>query len=180
MRRRRLLIAGAVVAGVHAIDGWRCLLAADQSPMASIAMAGTANGDRTWFAPVGLWVAPSTIIRWFTPPDQTQAHATAAYHPSNLNHPLRIPAGAAPWDSGYVAPGGAFQVQLSVEGVYDYYCRPHEESGMVGRIVVGTPSGHELEDFAAAAAAHPEWQTLPPEILQAFPKVDEIVRRKVV
>ena len=29
---------------------------------------------------------------------------------------------------------------FTVEGVYDYYCVPHEHAGMVGRIVVGTPA----------------------------------------
>ncbi len=27
-------------------------------------------------------------------------------------------------------------VRLSVEGIYDYFCKPHEFAGMVGRIVV--------------------------------------------
>jgi hypothetical protein len=37
--------------------------------------------------------------------------------------------------------GLSFEVTLTVEGVYDYYCTTHEMAGMVGRIIVGQPSG---------------------------------------
>jgi plastocyanin len=170
---------GTLVVGLGA-DGRTGMAAAADSPRQSIAMAGTPKGDATWFDPVGLWVPPGSVIRWFTPADQTQKHTTAAYHPAYQNMPLRIPKRAAPWNSGYVGPGEAFEFQLTEEGVYDYYCRPHEEAGMVGRIVVGTPSGHELADFASDAAAHPEWRPLPEEALRAFPAVEDILRRKVI
>jgi hypothetical protein len=36
-------------------------------------------------------------------------------------------------------PGDHFEVVLTVPGVYDYCCLPHEQAGMAGRIVVGRP-----------------------------------------
>ena len=43
--------------------------------------------------------------------------------------------------SGYlVEPGDRFEVTLTVPGVYDYFCTPHEAAGMVGRIIVGQPA----------------------------------------
>lgn len=178
MPTRRLILAVGALGG--AVIPLGLSAAAEPLPVRSIAMAGTSKGEATWFDPPGLWVPPGTVVRWFTPDDQTQAHTSTAYHPANLGHALRIPAKAAPWDSAYVPPGGEFRVRLTVEGVYDYYCRPHEEAGMVGRIVVGRPSGRELEEFAAAAAAHPEWLPLLAEALRAFPRVDDILRRKQV
>jgi len=44
-------------------------------------------------------------------------------------------------------PGEHFDLTLSVPGVYDYFCAPHEQAGMVGRLVVGAhdrPRGHAV------------------------------------
>ena len=32
------------------------------------------------------------------------------------------------------------RLRFTVTGVYDYFCIPHEEAGMVGRIIVGSPT----------------------------------------
>jgi plastocyanin len=178
LRRRDFLAGGALALGLS--GGWRLAIAGDDASRQTIVMAGTPKGDAVWFDPVGVWVPPGTTIRWITPDDQTQKHATAAYHPANKSSPLRIPGRAAPWNSGYIGPGAFFDFQLTEEGVYDYYCAPHEEAGMVGRIVVGTPSGHELADFERNAAAHPAWRTVPEEALRVFPAVEEIMRRKAI
>jgi len=46
---------------------------------------------------------------------------------------LRIPERAAPWDSGVlVNPDDRFEVTFAKEGVYDYFCLPHEGAGMPG------------------------------------------------
>jgi hypothetical protein len=74
--------------------------------------------------------------------EEGNAHTTTAYHPSYADHPLRIPEAAEPWDSGTLyKPGALFGVTFTREGVYDYYCKPHEAGGMAGRIVVGAPGG---------------------------------------
>jgi plastocyanin len=177
--RRRFLIGGAAFAASLPLAGRLCS-GADDPTVQAIAMAGSPRGEEVWFDPIGLWVPPGTVIRWFVPPDETQKHATAAYDPSTMNRPRRIPAEAEPWNSGYLQPGQSFDVHLTVEGVYDYFCRPHEEAGMVGRLIVGRPSGHDLEDFAAAAKTHPDWRPVPPEALRVFPAIDEIMRRKVI
>ena len=100
-----------------------------------IEMRSDALGARVWFDPIGLYVEPGTTVRWIV---RENVHTTTAYHPHNDSHSLRIPEGAVPWDSGFlVHPGDHFDVTLTVPGVYDYYCTPHEGAGMVGRIVVG-------------------------------------------
>lgn len=140
---------------------------------AMIRMMSSPDGADVWFDPVGLWVPPGTAVTWSNGPDQANTHTATAYHPANDRHALRIPGGAAPWDSGYILPGAGFTVTLTEEGVYDYYCRPHEMAGMVGRIVVGRPGG-------PPPAPRPGELSVPDEALRAFPPVERILDEKVV
>lgn len=138
-------------------------------------MKSDLRGTAVWFDPIGLFVEPGTTVRWTI---DANVHTTTAYHPANDNHARRIPEGAAPWDSGYlVNPGDAFETTLTVPGVYDYYCAPHELGGMVGRIIVGQASGiATLPDEAFAALARIKgWRPVPPRALAAFPSVEEIL-----
>ena len=64
-------------------------------------------------------------------------------------------------------------MNLTVEGVYDYYCVPHEHAGMVGRIVVGAPAPVD----AVAAAPETGLTPLPAAALNGFPSVEEIVAK---
>src|SRR5207302_7899440 len=59
------------------------------------------------------------------------APQTLGCSPKNDGHSLRIPEAAIPWDSGFlVNRGDHFEVRLTVPGVDDYYCQPHEAAGM--------------------------------------------------
>ncbi|WP_201830457.1 plastocyanin/azurin family copper-binding protein [Microvirga zambiensis] len=163
-RRHVLLAGGGLLAGL----AWPRLPLAG-SP-AEIRMQGKADGSHVWFDPIGLHVEPGQIIRWINL-DPGNSHTATAYHPKNADHPLRIPDGAEPWNSDYLLPNETFSVMLTVEGVYDFFCIPHEHAGMVGRIVVGRPGSPPKE------SAH---QTIPDIALQAFPSIDEIMQRGAV
>ncbi|MGO4526947.1 plastocyanin/azurin family copper-binding protein [Microvirga sp. 2MCAF35] len=134
-------------------------------------MQGNADGSQVWFDPIGLHVEPGRTIRWINL-DPGNSHTTTAYHPRNFDHPLRIPEGAEPWNSDYLLPNETFSVTLRVEGVYDFFCIPHEHAGMVGRIIVGKP-GDPPPPVSAA-------QALPQVALQAFPSIEEIMQRGMV
>jgi plastocyanin len=97
-----------------------------------------------------------------------------AYHPNNFDRPLRIPRGAEPWNSDYLLPNEAFSVTLTVQGVYDYYCVPHEHAGMVGRIVVGQPGTNGPAPLQSGT------ELIPEIALRAFPSVEEIIRDRLV
>lgn len=134
-------------------------LPARAEEMVTIAMKATPRGEDTWFEPNGIAVAVGTRVR-FVNEDLGNSHTATTYHPDLYGRALRIPAAAEPWDSGFLLPGEQFDVVLSVPGVYDYYCIPHEMHGMVGRIVVGTPqdAGWEgaqavMDDLPDAAKA---------------------------
>jgi plastocyanin len=81
--------------------------------------------------------------------NESGSHSTTAYHSDN-DQPQLVPDGAASWDSGIVSEQGAtFEHTFETEGVYHYYCTPHESLGMIGSVIVGEPDPHEqvaLED----------------------------------
>ena len=78
----------------------------------SVRMAGSR------FEPATLTVAAGTTIRWFN--DDALPHTVTAADSS--------------WDSGNLAPGGAFERRFDSPGTYAYLCRYHP--GMTGTIVV--------------------------------------------
>ena len=81
--------------------------------------------------------------------NESGSHTATAYHPDN-DQPQLVPDGAESWDSGLLTEDGAtFEHTFETEGVYHYYCIPHETVGMIGSIIVGEPDAHgqpALED----------------------------------
>ncbi|NLS07832.1 hypothetical protein HGP14_31855 [Rhizobium sp. P32RR-XVIII] len=138
-----------------------------------IKMQGRADGSHVWFDPIGVLIKPGQMVRWINQ-NPGNSHTTTAYHPANFGRPLRIPEAANSWDSDYLLPDESFSVNFTEQGVYDYYCIPHEHAGMVGRIIVGKPEAHGgwMEPVAASG--------LPDEVLKAFPTVEEIMAKRIV
>ncbi|WP_262265920.1 plastocyanin/azurin family copper-binding protein [Microvirga yunnanensis] len=169
-RRQVLQIGGGFLAG----------LAAPRPPLAAeaaeIRMQGNADGSQVWFNPIGLRIKPGQTIRWVNH-DPGNSHTATAYHPKNFERPLRIPEGAEPWNSDYLLPNESFSVTLKDEGVYDFFCVPHEHAGVVGRIIVGEPDRSSIDSGPAQAAGG---EPIPEIALHAFPSVDEIMRRGIV
>ncbi len=48
----------------------------------------------------------------------------------------KLPAGAAPWDSGDIEGGEYWRRTFDVPGEYIYFCIPHELAGMVATLTV--------------------------------------------
>lgn len=95
------------------------------------------NDDRTHFEPHAVRVKSGGTVKWTL---ESGSHSTTAYHSEN-DKPSRLPEGAAPWDSGVLnEQGKSFSHTFDTEGVYDYFCTPHEATGMIGTVVVGSPS----------------------------------------
>lgn len=168
LSRREALVTGGAFAALAALP-----VAAQGSDPLIITMKGADNGAKVWFSPLGVAIAPGTTIR-FVNDDPGNSHTATAYAPDIDGRQLRIPPDAESWDSDYLLPGETFEVRLTVPGVYDYYCRPHEMAGMVGRIIVGSPDD---PGFAAAAG---DSEDLPPAALAALPAVDDIIARGAV
>jgi plastocyanin len=78
-------------------------------------------------------------------------HTATLYHPDNGSLPNRTPQGAEAFASGNLSSGNRFEVTLDTAGVYDYFCRPHEDEGMVGSLVVGENTDPNQPGLSAPA-----------------------------
>jgi plastocyanin len=89
------------------------------------------------FDPHIVWITKGGTVTWTL---ESGTHSTTAYHPAN-SKPLRIPEKAAAWNSGVLSKQGTtFKQTINIEGVYDYFCIPHESRGMLGSVIVGHPN----------------------------------------
>ncbi|HEX6143283.1 MAG TPA: plastocyanin/azurin family copper-binding protein [Geminicoccaceae bacterium] len=176
-RRAILRASGLLLAGLAARAGMR---ATHASGIVEIRLRSDTLGTHVGFDPIGLLIEPGQTVRWV---NEANVHTSTAYHPANDGHALRIPEAAAPWDSGYlVEPGDRFEVTLTVPGVYDYFCAPHEAAGMVGRIIVGRPDGPGTLPFDSFAGdpARRDWRPVPAAARAAFPPVEAIMSERIV
>lgn len=116
---------------------------------ARVQMISTDRGSH--FDPHVVWVIDGGTVQWT---NASGFHTTTSYSPAN-DRPRLTPDGPVAWDSGLLtAPGETFEQTFDVEGVYHYFCLPHERQRMIGTVVVGYPT---LADQPALAA--------PPETL---------------
>jgi len=92
-------------------------------------------------------------------------HSATAYHP-DFDKTLRVPATASPWNTGLLREFGASAEHVfQTRGVHDFYCIPHENMGMVGRIVVEEATGPGTQPLA---------QGVPPAGRSVMPTVEEL------
>ncbi len=87
------------------------------------------------YEPAAATVRVGDTVRWVNVsnvPHTVTADPDLAVNPQSV----MLPAGAAPFDSGLISPGGAYTRTFSVPGTYRYFCRPHEGAGMIATIVV--------------------------------------------
>ena len=176
-RRAVLRIGGLLLAGLAAPAALRPVRAGG---VVEIRLRSDTLGTKVWFDPIGLLIEPGQTVRWV---NEANVHTSTAYHPANDGHALRIPEAAEPWDSGYlVEPGDRFEVTLTVPGVYDYFCAPHEAAGMVGRIIVGRPVGPGTLpfDYFEDDPATRHWRPVPRAAQATFPAIEAIMSERMV
>ncbi|MFB6142293.1 MAG: plastocyanin/azurin family copper-binding protein [Halorientalis sp.] len=90
-----------------------------------------------YFDPAGLAVEPGDTVQFTL---ATPHHNVNAYHP-DFGYNQRVPDGVPPFSSPVLTAGDAWLYTFETEGVHDIMCAPHELFGMVGRVVVGSPTG---------------------------------------
>lgn len=142
-----------------------------------IHMRSDTTGAVVGFDPVGALLEPGGTVRWVC---DANVHTATAYSPRNANHSQRVPLAAKPWDSGFLMPGQHFEIELTVEGVYDYFCVPHEQAGMVGRLIVGRPSGPGALPFDYFSSQGKHWRPVPPAAQKAFPSIEMIMSHRLI
>ncbi|RXK51135.1 plastocyanin/azurin family copper-binding protein [Halorientalis pallida] len=68
--------------------------------------------------------------------------------------------------------GSTQEVTLDTPGVYDYYCIPHESSGMIGSVIVGQPEPSDQpglsEPTEVPATTHEKIRSLNGTVIDAI------------
>lgn len=91
--------------------------------------------DRLRFSPDTVRIAAGETVEWRN--GSRVIHTVTADAAKAVDAAsVRLPAGARPFDSGDIPPGGSFRHTFEVAGAYVYFCIPHELGGMVGVVVV--------------------------------------------
>jgi plastocyanin len=110
-----------------------------------------------YFEPVGLAIDVGDTVRFDL---ATPHHNVNAYHPA-FGYTQRVPEDAPPYSSPILGAGEYWLYTFETEGVHNVMCAPHELFGMVGSIVVGSPSGPAANPVGEAPA--PSDASRPPE-----------------
>ena len=77
------------------------------------------------FTPADLTIAPNTMVRW--------VNTTSTLH-------TVTPDGHDEWtDTSLGSQGDTFEHVFTGEGVFPYYCTPHQSQGMTGTVTVQSP-----------------------------------------
>jgi len=127
-----------------------------------------------FFDPLGLVLHKGDRVVWLEVEDGlNDGHTATAFHPK-FDKVLRIPKAATAWGSGFLFdPNAQWERRFSTLGVHDYFCIPHEDTGMVGRIVVDEASGPGAQPLnvglsAAAQATMPSLEELSGPVGEVF------------
>ena len=91
--------------------------------------------NRLRFLPDTVRIRAGSAVRWENTSDIVHT-VTADPSLAARARNVRLPAGAATFDSGDLVPGETFTRVFSVPGVYQYVCLPHELAGMIGVVIV--------------------------------------------
>jgi plastocyanin len=172
-RRAALGVGGGFLVNA----GFSDLVRAKSAELIEIHMKSDPGGGVVGFDPIGVLLQPGQTVRWVC---DDNVHTATTYSPTNDNHSLRIPTNAQPWASDFLLPQQTFEVTLTVEGIYDYFCAPHEEAGMVGRLIVGSAVGPGALPFDYYLTQGHNWKSVPPAAQKSFPAVETILTQKIV
>ena len=96
-----------------------------------------------FFDPVGVRLRPGDSVEFLV---NQEFHTVTAYHPRFFGLQRRVPQGAPGFSSQVLFEGDSWYYRFDETGVYDVMCLPHEELGMVMRLVVVEEGTDDVPD----------------------------------
>ena len=87
------------------------------------------------FEPMSVTIQKGDTVEWI---NNAQSLHSVTTNPAVAQDPKDVssPAGAKPFDSGFMPPGAKWSNTFTVPGTYKYLCLPHEKDKMTGIVVV--------------------------------------------
>jgi plastocyanin len=106
----------------------------------------TVGMEDNFFDKADITVKPGTMVTWVQ--RGQYGHTTTSYD--------------GLWDSGLIEGGteGTYSYTFEEPGTYEYFCKPHEEVGMVGTVTVSGGSATASATAPATASASAEAEPL--------------------
>lgn len=117
-----------------------------------------------FFEPSGLYIKTGQTVKFSA---DTPHHTVTSFHPLH-GRTQRVPDHVPAFSSPLLPVGSYWLYTFQNEGVYDLFCGPHEYFGMVGRVVVGSPTGPGASLVPPPFPLPPEGQLLPPLLTGAL------------
>jgi len=127
--RKSLFRASAVLAVLAMLGGVMPSMAAAKT--VEIKMGDTPPK----FDPTSVTIQKGDTVEWVNNAQSLHSVTTnsaVAQDPKDVS----LPAGAKPFDSGFMPPGAKWSYTFTVPGTYRYLCLPHEKDKMIGTVVV--------------------------------------------
>lgn len=112
------------------------------------------------FDPAGLAVQPGETVLFEAVDHLAEGriagdHTVTAYAEA-FDRQRRIPETATPFSSPMIGPAVGWLYRFDEPGVYDIYCGPHEDLGMVMRVVVGDETATDFGEAAVPSEENPD------------------------
>jgi len=126
-----VVIAQALVAG-SAIGQTPRRPAAAARPPVVVKM----TGDNLTFDPPTVTIRRGQTVEWQNNSRGMIHTVTADPKQAQNTADVSLPAGAKPFDSGYMKPGDTFRHTFTTRGTYRYVCITHEPQKMVAQVIV--------------------------------------------
>jgi plastocyanin len=100
------------------------------------------HDDEPMYEPSSIRIVSGQTVEW---KNEGEVSHSVSDDPARAWDPLDAmsPAGAHPFSSGNILPGGQFRHMFIKPGRYRYFCRPHEDKKMVGEVIVEPATNRE-------------------------------------
>ena len=108
---------------------------AQDGPAAFVIVEMQSQGSRFQFAPADITIKVGTTVQWVNASRNRHSSTSDPQFEKQAGQAIRPP-GVEPWSSVFLTNSQTFQRTFDTPGEYRYFCRNHEQFGMLGTITV--------------------------------------------